>query len=56
MRIIAPGNSTLFLKGRIASRLGNSTDSAMFATTKQQLLHTNTQSERRRREKRDGIE
>jgi hypothetical protein len=30
MRIMAPGKSTLFLNGRIANRLGNSTDSAIF--------------------------
>ncbi|KAF7828517.1 hypothetical protein G2W53_019681 [Senna tora] len=31
--MMAPGKRTLFLKGRIANRLGSSTDSAMLANS-----------------------
>lgn len=36
--MMAPGKRTLFLKGRIPSRLGSSTDSAMFATEEKQTV------------------
>jgi hypothetical protein len=33
--MMAPGNRTLFLKGRIAKRLGSSTVSAMFSDNRE---------------------
>jgi hypothetical protein len=41
MRIMAPGKSTLFLNGRIANRLGNSTDSAIFSAGKEERKERN---------------
>lgn len=52
--MMAPGKRTLFLKGRIPSRLGSSTDSAMFATEEKQTVVLQRERERRRRRVRGG--
>lgn len=46
IRIIAPGRRTLFLNGRIPSRFGSSTDSAIICNSEQKLKTTETKKKK----------